>query len=276
MAYSYGSDLRDEAIILEALVLMEDRTKAFELVKTISESMSNQNVWMSTQTTAWCLKAVGAFAGRQPEGELKFTWSYDGKETTASTKLTLAQVDLNNETAKNNSLKFINGSKGPLFVRVVTQGTPARGAEDDASNNLDVSVSYMDMDGNAIDPSRLEQGTQFIASVAVSNAGLRGAYRNLALNQVFPSGWEINNLRLDEAENRLSGDKPTYQDIRDDRVYTYFDLTPGQRKTFRVLLTATYGGKYYLPGVSCEAMYDKNIYARVKGREVEVVRDLNP
>lgn len=276
MAYSYGSDLRDEAIILEALVLMEDRTKAFELVKTISEALSNQNAWMSTQTTAWCLKAVGAFAGRQPEGELKFTWSYDGKETTASTKLTLAQVDLNNETAKNNSLKVVNGSKGPLFVRVVTQGTPARGAEEDASNNLDISVSYMDMDGNGLDPSRLEQGTQFIASVAVSNAGLRGSYRNLALNQVFPSGWEISNLRLDEAENRLSGDKPTYQDIRDDRVYTYFDLNPNQRKTFRVLLTATYGGKYYLPGVSCEAMYDRNIYARVKGREVEVVRDITP
>lgn len=276
MAYSYGSDLRDEAIILETLVLLEDRTKAFELVKTISEALSNQNMWMSTQTTAWCLKAVGAFAGRQPEGELKFTWSYDGKETTASTKLTLSQVDLNSETAKNNSLKVVNGSRGPLFVRVITQGTPARGAEEDASNNLDISVSYMDMDGNNIDPSRLEQGAQFIASVSVINAGLRGAYRNLAINQVFPSGWEINNLRLDEAENRLSGDKPTYQDIRDDRVYTYFDLTPGQRKTFRVLLTATYGGKYYLPGISCEAMYDKNIYARVKGREVEVVRDLTP
>jgi uncharacterized protein YfaS (alpha-2-macroglobulin family) len=276
MAYSYGSDLRDEAIILEALVLMDDRSKAFELVKTISESLSNPNNWMSTQTTAWCLKSVGAFASRQPEGELKFTWTFDGKETTASTKLTIAQADLNNETVKQNSLKVVNESKGPLFVRVITQGTPARGSEQEASNNLDITVSYLDMDGNGLNPATLEQGTQFIASVSVSNPGLRGAYRNMAINQVFPSGWEINNLRLDEAENRLSGDKPTYQDIRDDRVYTYFDLNPGQRKTFRVLLTATYGGTYYLPGVNCEAMYDKNIYGRTKGRDVSVVRDINP
>ncbi len=131
------------------------------------------------------------------------------------------------------------------------------------------------MDGNLIDPSRLEQGTQFIASVSVSNPGIRGMYRNLAIRQIFPSGWEINNLRLDEAENRLSGDKPTYQDIRDDRVYTYFDLGANQRKSFRVLLTATYGGKFYLPGVVCEAMYDHNVYARVKGQEVEVYRDEN-
>jgi uncharacterized protein YfaS (alpha-2-macroglobulin family) len=276
MAWSYGSDLRDEAIILETLILLGDREKAFELVKTISEALSNPNSWMTTQTTAWCLKSVGSFAAGQEQGELRFTWSFDGKETSASTKMSFAQVELNSETAKQNSLKVVNESKKMLFVRVITQGTPARGNETDASNNLDVSVSYMDVDGNPVDPSRLEQGTQFVASVSVSNPGLRGAYKNLAINQVFPSGWEINNLRLDEAESRLSGDKPAYQDIRDDRVYTYFDLNPGQRQTFRVLLTATYGGKYYLPGVTCEAMYDKNIYARTKGKEVEVARDLNP
>jgi uncharacterized protein YfaS (alpha-2-macroglobulin family) len=276
MGWSYGSDLRVEAIILETLVLLDDRTKAFELVKTISESLSNPNSWMSTQTTAWCLKSVGAFAARQPEGELKFTWTYDGKETSASTKLALAQASLNNESARQNSLKIVNESKGLLFVRVITQGTPARGNEEEAASNLDVTVSYMDMDGNPLDPTRLEQGTQFVASVSLSNPGLRGAYKNLAISQIFPSGWEINNLRLDEAETRLSGDKPTYQDIRDDRVYTYFDLNPNQRRTFRVLLTATYGGVYYLPGVVCEAMYDKNVYARTKGKEVEVARDLNP
>ncbi len=275
MAYSYGSDVRDEAIILEALTLLDDRAKAFELLKTISEKLSNPNMWMSTQSTAWALKSVASFASRQQAGELKFTWSYDGKETTASTQLSVAQVDINNENPKQNTLKLVNASKGPLFVRVITQGTPARGNEEEVASNLDISVSYMDMDGNSIDPVRLEQGTQFIASVSVINPGVRGAYRNLALNQIFPSGWEIANLRLDEAENRLTGDKATYQDIRDDRVYTYFDLNPSQRKTFRVLLTATYGGTYYLPGVSCEAMYDRSIYVRTKGKEIQVIKPVS-
>ncbi len=275
MGYSYGSDLRDQAIILEALVLLDDRTRAFEVLRMISDNLSNPNDWMSTQTTAWCLRSIGTFIGKNPGGEMKFTWSFDGKETTAATKLSLAQVDLNTEKAKQNTVKVTNSSKGPMFVRVITQGTPARGNEDETRNNLDLTVSYFDMDGNLIDPTRLEQGTQFIANVSVSNPGIRGLYRNLAIQQVFPSGWEINNLRLDEAENRLSGDKPTYQDIRDDRVYTYFDLGANQRKSFRVLLTATYGGTFYLPGVSCEAMYDKTVYARVKGSEVVVYRDSN-
>ncbi len=63
----------------------------------------------------------------------------------------------------------------------------------------------------------------------------------------------------------------TYQDIRDDRVNTFFDLSRGQRKTFKVMLNAAYVGTFYLPGVYCEAMYDNTVSALRKGREVSVV-----
>ena len=53
-----------------------------------------------------------------------------------------------------------------------------------------------DADGNPIDVAKLEQGTEFIAEVTVVHPGMRSWYENLALSQVFPSGWEINNLRL--------------------------------------------------------------------------------
>ena len=162
-------------------------------------------------------------------------------------------------------------SSGTLFVRLITEGI-LPGEETEESSNLNLSIVYTDVDGRMLDPTRLEQGKEFIASVTVSNPGIRGPYKNLALNQIFPSGWEINNLRLDEAESRLGGDVPTYQDIRDDRVYTYFDLGTNQRKTFQVMLTASYAGSYYLPAVSCEAMYDRSIYARRKGQVVEVVK----
>ena len=34
------------------------------------------------------------------------------------------------------------------------------------------------------------------------------------------------------------------------------------------------GGGFYLPAVSCEAMYDNSVYARKKGKVVEVVKRL--
>ena len=69
LAYSYGSSHRDKAIMLETLVMLGERTKAFELLKEVSNALSNSNSWMSTQSVAWCLKAVGLERGsrsRQP------------------------------------------------------------------------------------------------------------------------------------------------------------------------------------------------------------------
>jgi uncharacterized protein YfaS (alpha-2-macroglobulin family) len=276
LGYSYGSDLRDKAIILETIVLQGDRTKGFQLLKEISQELSNSSYWMSTQTVAWCLKAISSFAGSEKRSEVRFSYTYNGKEISANTDMPVAQVTLPLAGLSPGTLKFSNNSKGILFVRVITEGVPARGSEESAENNLSLSITYADTHASPIDPVKLEQGQEFIATVTVRNPGTRGAYKNLAINQIFPSGWEINNLRLEGTEDRLKSDKPVYQDIRDDRVYTYFDLGVSQAKTFRVLLTASYAGSFYLPAVSCEAMYDHGIYARKKGQGVEVVKKLVP
>lgn len=273
LGYSYGSHLRDKAIILETLILLGDKLKAFEVLKEISVALGDQGYWMSTQETAMCLKAVGAFAGMEKRGELKFDYTLgDGKTKSASTGLPLAQVQIPVNGLKEENVVIDNKSGGILFGRLITTGTPVRGEEEDAAQNMNMNIRYTDTRGVDIDPSRLEQGTEFVAEVSVSHTGVRSSYQNLALSQVFPSGWEINNLRLDEAEQFIKSSAFGYQDIRDDRVFTYFSLSPAESKTFRVLLTATYAGSYYLPAASCEAMYDRSIYARKKGREVEVVK----
>jgi uncharacterized protein YfaS (alpha-2-macroglobulin family) len=46
----------------------------------------------------------------------------------------------------------------------------------------------------------------------------------------------------------------------------------GETKTVELRLNASYRGRFYLPPVSVEAMYDETVSARVVGRWVEVVR----
>lgn len=271
MDYSYGSDLRDQAVMIETLLLLDERTKAFALVKTISTALSNSNYWMSTQTTAWCLKTVGAYAQGERKGELKFKYIFQGKDKSASTQMSVAQIKLPIAAVNTNTLTVRSETNGPLFVRLIREGVPARGLEESATSELRMEVTYENSEGAPIDVSQLRQGTEFVAKVRITHPGLRQRYDNLALNQVFPSGWEINNLRLQGTEQKLSGDQTTYQDIRDDRVYTYFDLMPGDSKTFKVSLTASFAGEYYLPATTCEAMYDHSIYARKKGQVVKVI-----
>jgi uncharacterized protein YfaS (alpha-2-macroglobulin family) len=234
--------------------------------------MSDQGYWMSTQTTAFCLKAIGNFIGSEKRGELKFSYSFAGKDINASTDLPIAQATLPITSMKPGKLRFTNQSSGVLYVRVLLTGTPAAGLEKDESNDLFVATSYTDSKGNAIDPSRLEQGTEFFAKVTVKHMGYRSEYRNMALTQIFPSGWEINNARITGDESLDNFDRGDYQDIRDDHMYTYFSLYASQTRTFTVRLTASYAGQFYLPAVSCEAMYDNSIYGRTKGMKVEVFK----
>jgi len=270
-SYTFGSDARDQAIILETLILLKEKAKAFELVKILSSKLSNQQ-WMSTQTVAYILKSIGQFVASEKRGDLKYSYSCNGKEVNTISQLPLSQAALDLKGLQKIPVKVTNESGGGLFVRIINTGIPAQGKEKAEENNLAVSSTFQDIKGNDIDVSSLVQGTEFRAIVTIKNPGLRGDYENLALAQVFPSGWEINNLRLTNDENLVKTDRGDYQDIKDDRVYTYFNLRSGLQRTFIVTLTASYAGKFYLPGISCSAMYDNSVSAKQAGKFIEVVK----
>src|SRR5450759_3036642 len=71
---SYGSDTRDEAMIVETLCLLNMKPKAAGLVKKISEDLSKDE-WMSTQTTAYCLVAISRFIGSGSGKGIYASWS---------------------------------------------------------------------------------------------------------------------------------------------------------------------------------------------------------
>lgn len=139
------------------------------------------------------------------------------------------------------------------------------------------------MSGTPISVDDIRQGTDFIAFACITNISGTSDYTNLALTHIIPSGWEIYNERMvapDEESTNSSSDtvprflisKYTYQDIRDDRVLTYFNLRRGEMKVFPVRLQATYVGDFILPAVQCEAMYDAAVQARTKAARTTVSR----
>ena len=155
--------------------------------------------------------------------------------------------------------------------RLNLHGTPARGDSTSTENSLKMKIVYKGLKGENISPFALPQGTTFMAEVTITNPGLRGTYKQMALSQVFPSGWEIINSRSSElAASKSDPSNYDYQDVRDDRVYTFFEILPNQTKVFRVMLMATYMGRFYLPSTKCEAMYDNTLSASVPGGWVEV------
>lgn len=270
MSYTYGSAYRDRAMILETICLIGAKTKGAPLVKQLSDALSS-GMWLSTQTTAFSLMAIAKFIGESDsKSGLKCTYSVNGGKTiTVDTKVPLHQVQLD-FNVKQGSYNIKNLSKGILYARLILQGTPVAGEEVERDNNLRMTVMYKSMNFRAIDVTKITQGTDFIAEIAVTNPGIMGEYREMALSQIFPSGWEIHNIRMDQSASRVKSSYSNYQDIRDDRVYTYFHLSPNETKTYSVMLNAAYVGKYYLPAVHCEAMYDATVFATKTGQWVIV------
>ena len=272
LCFSYGSDLRDKAMIVEALCLMNMKTKAAPLVKELSAALCNQE-WYSTQTTAYVLLAITKFIGNTSGTGINASLNLNNEPPVEikSTKPVM-NYHIDPKPGRKGSLQMMNTGKNILFARLILRGIPLKGDTNEAFNNLNMKVVYKSVKGDMISPQSLPQGTTFIAEVTVTNPGIRGTYKQMALSQVFPSGWEIINARISELAGTITNTSACdYQDVRDDRVYTYFDILPNQAMTFRIMLMATYMGQFYLPAAKCEAMYDNTISAHVQGRWVDVV-----
>ncbi|MCP4351879.1 MAG: hypothetical protein GY795_40975 [Desulfobacterales bacterium] len=271
LSNTYGSDLRDRAMILETLSLMKRIKAAIPVAKTISSELSRSK-YFSTQTTAYALIAMAKYTGYSGEtGNMEFAFSWNqGQEQVISSLYPLVQRSLDTGDRSDGVIQIRNTGETMLYPRVIIEGIPPVGSETASKNGMSIDVEYLTLKGKAMDCSSLDQGTDFVVQVSIKNTGYAGRYEEIALSHIFPPGWEIRNMRMDPGVFREKDSGFDYQDIRDDRVYTYFDIDRGEKKTFRVMLNASYTGKFYLPMVMAEAMYDATINARVPGQWITV------
>jgi len=265
MAYTYGSDYRDKSIILYALSVINQKQSAMQLAREIALQLSSES-WLSTQETAFAIIALSKFSqGDAKSSGISVNYNFNGKKESINTKKSILQIQLPVNENGNNNIWIKNLNNNACFVRVITKGQAPVGEEKAYANDVSLKVFYTDLSGRTIDPSNLSQGTNFIANVAVTNNSKLGKLQQLALTQIFPSGWEILNDRLSEDASNSD-----FRDFRDDRVHTYFSLDANRTASFKVKLNASYKGKYYLPASKVEAMYNKAISAANDGKWISI------
>jgi len=269
----FGSGFRDMALIYLMMVDLGEKAKAAPLAKAILDGLNDER-WLSTNETSYALMAATRMMMNEKGKSLKYEAQLNGKKAgTYGTSRPMAQIPLEGLKLKGNKVSIKNTGSGPMYVSVAVTGQPTIGNETDKSNNMALSITYTDRAGKAIDLSRIEQGTDILCNVTVQLTGPFYVGPNMALTQVFPSGFEIRNARMDAGAASYTQDAFDYQDIRDDRALTYFGMY-GRSKInkYVLVLHAAYQGTYYLPSVTCESMYDPNLAARVKGRTVQIVK----
>ncbi|MFM7023887.1 MAG: alpha-2-macroglobulin family protein [Flavobacteriales bacterium] len=298
---SYGSSLRDLSMILESMTYLNMNDKGKKVLDDICRLMRTDN-WYSTQTTAYSLLAACKFVNKMGSSKgIEVDYKIAGGPVkTISITNPISKVEIDANKIRSGEIEIINKGKGVLFTKLYVRGVPLMGEETAQSNSISMDITYTDFNGNTIDPSSLPQGTDFVATVKITNTSYGGDLEEMALTQIFPSGWEIRNTRMDLAETDETAsnfesvtdtyeeseeyyndsaeernkrrNQAEYIDFRDDRVLTYFDMNYRGSMTFKVVLHAAYQGQFYMPAVYCEAMYDHDINASSAGQWVKVTK----
>ena len=268
----YGSYDRDEAMILETLVLLGKDKEALLQAKKISENLSRQ-YYFSTQSTAYSLLAMGRLAEKFA-GSIDMDWSLNGsKQPSVKSARVMYQSSIPT-TPLSGKVSVKNNGTGSIYVDLISRTKLVNDTLPEIANSLRMTVRYTDMNGGNIRIDHLKQGTDFMAILKIENISGAFDYQDIALTHIVPSGWEIYNEGLfgGNAGMNTSTYNYDYRDIRDDRVLTYFSLSRNQSKEFRVRLQATYAGAFTLPAIHCEAMYEPTVQARTKAGHVTVER----
>ncbi|HOW85529.1 MAG TPA: MG2 domain-containing protein [Candidatus Aminicenantes bacterium] len=264
---TFGSDFRDKALAVRTFVQMGRSDKARALVADIGKTMGS-DLWLSTQDASFGLMALASFYGSAGIKPFRYRLAWDeDKALDVESATPFDRREFPSFPLQGRTLTVTNTEAADLYVSVYRRGVPEAGVETPSSEGLSIDVSMRDMKMNGLEIGRIAQGLDLVAEVRVKNL-TSNRLPNLVLTHLVAAGFQIKNPRF--AGEGGAAEAVDYQDIRDDRVYTYFGLDAGQVKTFLVVLNASYRGRYYQPGLAVEAMYDAGIHANTKGQWVEI------
>jgi len=269
---SFGSTRRNRALLLLAFLdAAPDDPRVPEIAGRLSRDASTSG-WWTTQETAFTFLALGRFAGRQAR---RPAWS--GTLYAGDTKI-------GSFTSKTAVFRDVPGSgairikmdgayeSGSAYYSVSTRGAPTDEAFKPAQSGIEIEREYLNRTGSPLDLASVTQGDLIVARTRVRS--LSGRIENVVVQNLLPSGLEVENPRLKSSETLPfvsdAGDGgPEFLDYRDDRVLTVVTLD-SEWITSYALLRAVTPGSFRLPPIQAEAMYDPTLRATGARGTIEV------
>lgn len=262
--YTYGSLVRDEAIIANAYKQIYG-TNNEELLQKISDTLLSKD-YLSTQSTGYALYALamGANLENMNENFMDATLKIDDQAYTINQNQ-MQIFSFNDE-------KAIVSANKDIFVSFGVEGVKA--SENSVfSNKISLDRAFYDEKGNKISPSDIGSGQTFYMRISVSLNEGANYVSNIALTQILPSGWEVSNTLLDDnTPSFIKNSNYDFIDVRDDKIMWFFGLNKNRTHHFYIKLNAITPGSYTLSGAYAEAMYDDTYRALSESEKVVVKR----
>lgn len=265
-----NSEVRDAALLLGAWLEIEPGNEAVARLVQLLDQRQRDGHWGTTQDNAMALLALGKYAQRVPADKRPFTGTLflsDGLTRSLNSdqafRLATAPGDV---TVR----RLENRGPGTMYAVVRFEGV-SDAVEPDVDRGLSVRRDYLDINGQPLDVAALEQGALVIVRLAVDTGGR--ALDQIAVEELLPAGWEIENPNLATAQQfswiTEKSDWCRARELRDDRMLLFTGALQG-RRSFYYAARAVTPGLYVYPPVTAACMYEPEIRSVQGGREVSV------
>ncbi|MCR9249267.1 MAG: hypothetical protein NXI20_02545, partial [bacterium] len=279
-AYTYGSTYRDLGIILRCLVILDKSEQSALVAKDVASKLSGK-YWYSTQTLGQMLLGIAEYfkyAGISVQEEviIRGTATLPGGNEVEFEEVNDYRLYIDKGYGEKLTFSLDqNVDAKQLYVSLSANGVPLTDKTKDEEKNIRLDVTWFNEDGDVVSIDQLEQGSTVYGKYTVNNSSALPHVDEVALVQLLPSGWEIENMRLSgevlpEWTKGWNLGREEYVDIRDDRIMWFFDLNGSRRLNFLVKINAIAAGTYSMPGARCEAMYNNDFVATKTSKQVVV------
>ncbi len=267
--YNFDSPVRANALILNILLETDLNNPYIPRYMEYLSKVYRNYYWFSTQDDAFTLLAFGKAArmasATKIDGFVKVgekTFSYTGGNQ---------KVDI--EPFGKKLTLTMNGT-GRVYYSIITDGIRKNGTIKTEDKNLQVRREFFDRNGMPVNLSAVKQNDLVIVKLTLNSAV--NMLENVAITDLLPAGFEIENPRLTENTNYKfisNASVPSYIDIRDDRINLYTSFHGGNRQQiFYYMVRAVTAGAFEYAPVVAEAMYDANYYSASGQTKLRIMR----
>ena len=267
---SLYSDIRDEAISLNALIDVDPENPQIPVMARHVADKLKQRQWYNTQECSFSFLALGKLAKAANQSTISGDIRMNGKTVG---KVSDKPIKLNAEQLGGSNIEITTSGTGKLYYYWQSEGISASGTYTEEDSYLKVRKHFFDRYGRTIGGTTFNQNDLVIVQVTLEKS-FSGDVDNIVISDLLPAGFEIENPRTKEIPGMdwiKNANSPTALDVRDDRINLFVDLKEN-RQTYYYAVRAVSPGVYRMGPVGAEAMYNGEYHSYHGGGTITVQR----
>jgi uncharacterized protein YfaS (alpha-2-macroglobulin family) len=271
---TYGDRARDLAIATDMLGFLPNSKGKQDRYYEEMVGLLDKSPWTSTQIQGFACMATGRYLMRNKGMSQEVQATLSGlkagvknlrQQASASVEIPIDKSDFGKK------ITVQNEGKSPVYIHQTDVFTDNTLKVNATSSRLTLKMEVYNVTRKKTGTDDVKLGDELKITLKITNPS-PFTLSNMALNLIVPSGLKLNNQRISRSGTEEGSNNEWYQDFRDDRVQTFFELAGGKKVQHTFSVRAAFAGDFYWPSAHCENMYRGDVSASTASGRL-VIRD---